>query len=56
MPQTLQEAEQTAIIAALDATNGNHTKAAQVLGINRSTLLRKIQKYHLRLKAYCKPD
>ena len=56
MPQTLQEAEQTAIIAALDATNGNHTKAAQVLGINRSTLLRKIQKYRLRLKAYCKPD
>ncbi len=35
------------IISALDATNGNITKAADKLGINRRTLHRKLKKYDI---------
>jgi DNA-binding NtrC family response regulator len=34
---------------ALQATKGNVRRAAQLLGIGRATLYRKIQQYHLRL-------
>ena len=41
--QTLLEVEKSAIIVASQAANGNLTKAAQTLGISRTTLWRKIK-------------
>ena len=41
--QTLEEAEKSAIVAATQAVNGNLTKAAQTLGISRTTLWRKMK-------------
>jgi len=38
----LQEVEQPLLEIALDATNGNQAKCAQLLGINRNTLRKKI--------------
>lgn len=39
--------DQTAILKALTAANGNKKKAAQLLGISRTTLWRKLKKYNL---------
>jgi len=39
---TLREIEQNAILSALEAAGGNRGKAAQALGIDRSTLWRKL--------------
>ena len=44
---TLREAEHTAISNALDAVDHNRTRAAEILGINRGTLLRKISEYQV---------
>ena len=44
---SMQEAEQQALVHALDSTDGNITKAAQVLNVNRTTLYRKLKKYGL---------
>jgi len=41
--QTLVEMEKSAILTATQAANGNLTKAAQSLGISRTTLWRKIK-------------
>jgi PAS domain S-box-containing protein len=41
----LKDAEQAAIIQALEKANGNKTKAAQLLGISRSVLYEKLKKY-----------
>jgi transcriptional regulator of acetoin/glycerol metabolism len=41
--QTLVEAEKSAILAATQAAQGNLTRAAQALGISRTTLWRKIK-------------
>ena len=43
-PSTLAQAEQLAIRAALQATKGNRVRAAQMLGIARSTLLEKLKR------------
>jgi two-component system response regulator HydG len=43
-PLTLAEAEQRTIAAALRATEGNKVRAAQLLGIARSTLLEKLKR------------
>ena len=43
-PVTLAEAEQRAIEAALRATQGNKARAAQLLGISRSTLAEKLKR------------
>ncbi len=43
--RSLAEAEREAIVQALEATGGNKTLAAKVLGIARITLRKKIQKY-----------
>ncbi len=40
---TLQQAEKIIIASTLSRSNGNKTKAAQLLGIGRKTLLRKLQ-------------
>ena len=46
-PLSLQEAERRAVVHALEASDWNITKAAQVLNINRVTLYRKLRKYNL---------
>ncbi len=45
-----EEEEQRMLTRALQATKGNVRRAAQLLGIGRATLYRKIQQYHLRLQ------
>jgi DNA-binding NtrC family response regulator len=45
-----EEEEQTILSRALRATRGNVRRAAQLLGIGRATLYRKIQQYKLRLQ------
>jgi DNA-binding NtrC family response regulator len=44
---TLAEAEQRLIISTLAQCGGNKTRAAEVLGIGRKTLHRKLQDYHI---------
>ncbi|MCK5943078.1 MAG: sigma-54-dependent Fis family transcriptional regulator, partial [Planctomycetes bacterium] len=44
-----EEEEKFLLGRALQATKGNVRRAAQLLGIGRATLYRKIQQYHLRL-------
>lgn len=43
----LESIEKENIIKALQKTNYNKTKAAEILGISRYALLRKLKKYHL---------
>jgi DNA-binding NtrC family response regulator len=43
----IESVEQKAIVQALDQTRGNLTKAAEQLGIGRTTLYRKMKKYKL---------
>jgi transcriptional regulator with GAF, ATPase, and Fis domain len=43
-PGTLREAELEAVQHAMEATGGNKTKAARLLGIDRKTLLGKLQR------------
>jgi len=40
---TLEEQEQAYISRVLDEVNGNQTAAAQILGINRASLWRKLK-------------
>ncbi|MFZ0132238.1 MAG: sigma-54 dependent transcriptional regulator [Desulfobacterales bacterium] len=44
---TLEELEKRHIHDVLDATGGNRARAAEILGINTSTVYRKIEKYGL---------
>jgi transcriptional regulator of acetoin/glycerol metabolism len=44
---SLEEAERLAIVAAVKNVHGNLTQAARALGISRSTLYRKIERFHL---------
>ena len=44
---SMQEAEHQALVHALEASDGNITKAAKVLNVNRTTLYRKLKKYGL---------
>jgi DNA-binding NtrC family response regulator len=46
-PVTLADVERTAIVEALAATGGNRVRAAQRLGIARSTLLEKIKRLEI---------
>jgi two-component system response regulator HydG len=41
-PQSLDEVEREAVIAALEASGGNKSETARVLGITRKTLHKKI--------------
>jgi DNA-binding NtrC family response regulator len=45
--RAVQHAEVEAIMRALKITNGNKTKAAQVLGVSYKTLLHKVKEYRL---------
>jgi DNA-binding NtrC family response regulator len=46
----MEELETWAIHQALARTNGNNTKAAEMLGINRDTLINKLKKYGINRK------
>ena len=48
VPATLQTTEREAIAGALTAAHGNIVAAARMLGISRSTLYRKAERYRLR--------
>jgi transcriptional regulator with GAF, ATPase, and Fis domain len=45
VPATIAEVERRHVLATLDAVGGNKTKAAAILGIERSTLDRKLAKW-----------
>ncbi|MBL7005454.1 MAG: sigma-54-dependent Fis family transcriptional regulator [Spirochaetia bacterium] len=47
---TMESAEKEFILATLNFCNGNKSKAAEVLGIGRKTLHRKIQEYQIESK------
>ena len=44
----LGEVEKPLFAAVLDYTNGNQSEAAEILGINRGTLRKKLRSYNLR--------
>ncbi|HEV8547964.1 MAG TPA: sigma-54 dependent transcriptional regulator [Polyangiaceae bacterium] len=46
-PRSLEAVERQHILHVLDVLNGNKAEAARVLGINRATLYRKLQRYGL---------
>ena len=43
---SLEEAERQAIVRAVQNDHGNLTQAARALGVSRSTLYRKVERYH----------
>ena len=45
-PETLEEVEKRHILATIEASGGNKTKAAAILGIERSTLDRKLARWN----------
>ena len=47
LPKTLEEMEKDHIMAVLEEVGGHQTKAAEILGINRKTLYKKIHKYNI---------
>ena len=47
VPESLEEMERKHIEATLQSTEWNKSKTAQILGIERSTLDRKIKKYNI---------
>jgi len=49
---TLDEIERRHIERVLEVTGGNRPKAAKILGINVSTIYRKLEKYNLTDKNY----
>ena len=48
VPAQLQQMERTAIVAALEACNGNQTQAARRLGISRRSLIYKMERFGLK--------
>jgi transcriptional regulator of acetoin/glycerol metabolism len=44
---SLEESERLAIVRAVKSLHGNLTQVARALGVSRSTLYRKVQRYHL---------
>lgn len=43
----ISEVEQAMLASVMRYANGNQTRAAEVLGINRSTLRKKLKRYNL---------
>ena len=46
-PMLLQEVERPLLEIVMDHAGGNQTRAAEILGINRGTLRKKLQEYGL---------
>jgi sigma-54 dependent transcriptional regulator, acetoin dehydrogenase operon transcriptional activator AcoR len=46
-PTSLEDSERLAIVRAVQGVHGNLAQAARALGISRSTLYRKVERYHL---------
>ena len=46
-PKSLEEMEKAHIMKVLEETRGNQSRAADILGINRKTLYKKIHKYEI---------
>ena len=46
-PTSLEETERLAIMRAVQSVHGNLAQAARSLGVSRSTLYRKVERYHL---------
>jgi transcriptional regulator with PAS, ATPase and Fis domain len=49
--EQINDADKKIILEALEKANGNKTKAAEILGISRSTLYEKIKKYQIKEKS-----
>ncbi len=47
--ESLEEMEKKQILRAMEEAGGNKTRAAEILGINRATLFRKIKRFELKL-------
>ena len=47
MRQETRRIERAAIVEALEETEGNRTRAAEILGITRQTLINKLKGYDL---------
>ena len=45
---SIKDVERILIVKTLNETNGNRTKASEILGITRRTLLNKIKEYNIR--------
>ncbi|MBO0862149.1 MAG: hypothetical protein J2P21_27375 [Chloracidobacterium sp.] len=45
--RTLDEVERRHILRILEETGGNHLRAAEILGIRRRTLYRKLENYKI---------
>jgi len=43
----MSEVEKPLLVAVLDYTEGNQSEAAEILGINRGTLRKKLRTHHL---------
>jgi len=50
MPSSMKEIERLAIIATLKLTNGNKSKASELLELNRKTLHTKLAEYEIKLE------
>lgn len=48
----LPQVERPLIVQALKATNGNQIKAAEILGINRNTIRKKIKLFNIKPSDY----
>lgn len=56
LPVTMKDIEKKAILTTLRLTNGNKSKASELLGLNRKTLHSKLSEYEIKLEKVLKSD